>query len=528
MTDEPTRLKCNQCTKDFSNTKLLQQHQQMFHTDKAFICETCGKAFRFRSNLAEHRSVHTALKPYVCKFCGKSSRLKGNLTKHILKHHKKEQNESIAKDDIIVKKAPKTFKENGSSAANGTTTTTTTTTTAAITTNATTSVTTASSSSNHNNNNSNNVTNNNHRTIKTEIEDPDYVLTSVKKTAPVTPAKVVPSTPITTRIRAQAKEHTVVATTAPAIVVPVPVVEPVENLLPKDVSTDNDSLRSVLISLGFDYGNSIKLNRQQQLALAMNGEMRAEDMSSSPDTVYSDSDPDYVADSPPPPTVFHTNNNHNHNQNHTVGEATLAAMVVAAASVQRGDGSPDSTDTQKGPSPRREELSPSVPSTQNGPCPSPPNVTQCKECGKHVRKSSHLPIHMTLSHGFPPPAIAKVQEKSAEEMTQEEHLQHELRTIANAICELKAQQASTPRVEQALTYIDSRVGRLEKSLETALNSIYTLVQLQTGMTSTPNGTFQFSTSVIPSLDPIHVGLKRQIEITITAVNGCRIVPRFCC
>ncbi|OUC44334.1 zinc finger, C2H2 type [Trichinella nativa] len=70
-----------------------------------------GGAFRFRSNLAEHRSVHTSLKPYVCRFCGKSSRLKGNLTKHILKHHKREQNEFIGKDDIIIKKGKKSVKD---------------------------------------------------------------------------------------------------------------------------------------------------------------------------------------------------------------------------------------------------------------------------------------------------------------------------------------------------------------------------------------------------------------------------------
>ncbi|CAJ0609514.1 unnamed protein product [Cylicocyclus nassatus] len=107
--DEPSP--CPQCPKTFANVRLLQQHQQMFHSDKSFICEICGKAFRFRSNLAEHRSVHTALKPYVCKYCGKSSRLKGNLTKHILKHHKKEQNEQIGKDDIIIKKGKKSVKD---------------------------------------------------------------------------------------------------------------------------------------------------------------------------------------------------------------------------------------------------------------------------------------------------------------------------------------------------------------------------------------------------------------------------------
>ncbi|TKR80935.1 hypothetical protein L596_014905 [Steinernema carpocapsae] len=102
---------CSMCSKSFATSKLLQNHQHMFHTEKAFICEICGKAFRFRSNLAEHRSVHTALKPYVCKFCGKSSRLKGNLTKHILKHHKLEQNAYIGKDDIIIKKGKKSVKD---------------------------------------------------------------------------------------------------------------------------------------------------------------------------------------------------------------------------------------------------------------------------------------------------------------------------------------------------------------------------------------------------------------------------------
>ena len=68
---------CVSCHRKFPTAKLLQQHNQSFHSDKHFVCETCGKAFRFRSNLAEHRSVHTALKPFVCRFCGKSSRLKG-------------------------------------------------------------------------------------------------------------------------------------------------------------------------------------------------------------------------------------------------------------------------------------------------------------------------------------------------------------------------------------------------------------------------------------------------------------------
>lgn len=106
-----TYFTCSHCNKFFWSEASLKHHSSLYHSEKSFVCEICGKAFRFRSNLAEHRSVHTSLKPYVCKYCGKSSRLKGNLTKHILKHHKKEQNAYIGKDDIIIRKGKKSVKD---------------------------------------------------------------------------------------------------------------------------------------------------------------------------------------------------------------------------------------------------------------------------------------------------------------------------------------------------------------------------------------------------------------------------------
>uniref|UniRef100_A0A1I7T882 C2H2-type domain-containing protein n=2 Tax=Caenorhabditis tropicalis TaxID=1561998 RepID=A0A1I7T882_9PELO len=378
MTDES--LSCPQCPKSFSSTKLLQQHQQMFHTDKAFICETCGKAFRFRSNLAEHRSVHTALKPYVCKFCGKSSRLKGNLTKHILKHHKKEQNEAIAKDDIIVKKTPKIIKENGTTT-NGTTTTTSTPTTA---TSVITATSPGSNNVNHNNNNNNSVVNNNHRAIKMEIEDPEYISMAVPKApaAPVVAKIVTPNLTATPRARPQPKENGTVITTitTPAIVIP----SPPEDLgfLPKDITTDSESFelfRSVMISLGLDFGNSLPLSTKEMLALAQ--ELKKES-SSSPDS------------------------------------------------------------------------------------------------------QSHLQIHMTTAHGHPPPGEAEEEKPFIRNGV---NVEKELRGIAVSIAELREAQRRTPKVDdRALKNIDARVGKLEKSLETALNSIYTLVQLQSGMTSSVN------------------------------------------
>ncbi|CAL2050468.1 unnamed protein product [Caenorhabditis brenneri] len=492
MTDE--NLSCPQCPKSFSSTKLLQQHQQMFHTDKsvlialkqadapvgmerAFICETCGKAFRFRSNLAEHRSVHTALKPYVCKFCGKSSRLKGNLTKHILKHHKKEQNEAIAKDDIIVKKAPKV--ENGTTT-NGTSPngSTTATATAVIT-----SSSTGTNGTHHNNNNNSHAINNNHRQIKMEIEDPEYISMAVTK-ASVTPvvAKVVAtSSNSTPRSRPQPKENnnTVVTTvTTPTLVVPSFPEEICQ--LPKDVTTDSESFRSILISLGLDFGNSIPVNNEK-IAQAVRDLKR-----SSPDSVDTENSDEYEQ-TKSPMANFST----------IGGEATLALIVAATnASLQRGDASPESTDSQKGGSPERELSPESDPSTSSSEsCPSPPKVLTCKECGKIIRKKTHLPIHMTMSHGYPPPEDAQNDAEEEEECDDSNRLyrnglnvEKELKRISSAIAELREAQSNTPKIEdiKALITIDTRVGKLEKSLETALNSIYTLVQLQSGMTSSVN------------------------------------------
>ncbi|VDM92533.1 unnamed protein product [Onchocerca ochengi] len=143
--------------------------------------------------------------------------------------------------------------------------------------------------------------------------------------------------------------------------------------------------------------------------------------------------------------------------------------------------------------------------------------TQCPECGKHFRKEhpglrvsgttipegineigSSLQVHMTLNHGFPPPGSSISSDDQAEKCSdcgtsaepgnsQNENsssapVHQEIKEIKSMIGELRSAQ-STARVEQLLTGLDTRVGRLEKQLEMALNSIYTLVQLQTGINS---------------------------------------------
>lgn len=149
------------------------------------------------------------------------------------------------------------------------------------------------------------------------------------------------------------------------------------------------------------------------------------------------------------------------------------------------------------------------------PVASPPaalNKTQCPECGKHFRKGirasfgarddrhlnssisgSGLQVHMTLNHGFPPPTNVEnghhEHDKTSDSSrcASSEHanpIGQDLKELKQMIRELRsAGEVKQPRIEQLLTGLDARVGRLEKQLEMALNSIYTLVQLQTGMNS---------------------------------------------
>ncbi|MFH4982402.1 hypothetical protein AB6A40_009111 [Gnathostoma spinigerum] len=104
---------------------------------------------------------------------------------------------------------------------------------------------------------------------------------------------------------------------------------------------------------------------------------------------------------------------------------------------------------------------------------------------------------MTLNHGFPPPGSSVSSDDQAEKSSDcgvsneptnsnidnsNAPVQQELRQIKSMIGELRSAQ-NTARVEQLLSGLDTRVGRLEKQLEMAMNSIYTLVQLQTGINS---------------------------------------------
>lgn len=108
-------------------------------------------------------------------------------------------------------------------------------------------------------------------------------------------------------------------------------------------------------------------------------------------------------------------------------------------------------------------------------------------------------MHMTIAHGCPPPESHAGSDggKMSEDGGSDDWLHAELRQLKQMIVENKQAGQQTAKMEtvrfcgmgnenrqlQLLTGIETRMVRLEKQVEMALNSIYTLVQLQTGMNS---------------------------------------------
>ncbi|KAH7729094.1 zinc finger protein [Aphelenchoides avenae] len=440
---------CTPCAKTFPTAKMLQQHNQTFHTDKSFVCEICGKAFRFRSNLAEHRSVHTALKPFVCKYCGKSSRLKGNLTKHILKHHKTEQKDYIGKDDIIIKKGKKSVKDP-----------------AAI----------------------------------------DFLEKSMI---------VLPSSAAAAGSNGHGSDGSVT---------------------PLDMKSSTGSPacsmeQCVLMSLGLDAGS---------LDLSLKSEMQDSDGSGLGDSLLTrqstndsllakcnmamEVGDDPVEDGPMDMSPF----------NNAASGAMAAIMdnvgqfLSSVASSGASFSLPNSSGgglngtrkvirngTTASSIPGLEKLIPPTTTNfvvhkttttnslasmngngTNRQLVGSPSKTQCPECGKHLRKPRDLVAHLATIHHIAPTGG---QQAYASTSSPERHspapfsengeaspdastVQSELRQIKLALGEMRSAN-KTAKLEQMVSTLDTRVGRLEKQLEMALNSIYTLVQLQTGINS---------------------------------------------
>lgn len=107
-----SKLKCDQCNKDFTSMKSWLRHVEI-HKERPFWCLSCAKGFidevsldkhlqshslrqhecdvchkRFvvAAQLKNHYNIHTGVKPYPCPYCGKMFSHAGNLVTHTKKH----------------------------------------------------------------------------------------------------------------------------------------------------------------------------------------------------------------------------------------------------------------------------------------------------------------------------------------------------------------------------------------------------------------------------------------------------------
>ncbi|NXD09439.1 ZNF3 protein, partial [Nothocercus nigrocapillus] len=66
--------KCVECGKSFSRSSALSQHREVHRGERTFQCTDCGDHFTRSSSLTLHQKTHLAEKPHVCKQCGKCFR----------------------------------------------------------------------------------------------------------------------------------------------------------------------------------------------------------------------------------------------------------------------------------------------------------------------------------------------------------------------------------------------------------------------------------------------------------------------
>ncbi|KAI6180467.1 Zinc finger protein, protein [Aphelenchoides besseyi] len=431
------KFNCSICQRDFQSARMLQQHNQNIHTDKHFVCEICSKAFRFRSNLAEHRSVHTALKPFVCKYCGKSSRLKGNLTKHILKHHKTEQLDYIGTDDIIIKKGKKSVKdpaaidflEKSMIVLNTGAQTTTS--------------------------NGQIYPNSSHPYQRQQTPS------SRHSTSNMSAASDGSATPLNGKLGPIMNDRCFLMSLG----------LDAGSLDLKAESSESDS--SVVGSLNTT--NDQLLEKCNLLMEAEDGDQNVQFANTTTDEMDdSGEDADHVItldrdpSTTPPPT-------------------TTASSVLASAATAfiNSFSQPASTSTKSiaatlnalsaANQSRIEEFAAAQKGRASG--------TTCPECGKHVRKPRDLITHLATIHGIAPSAQQQLNGSDGAEINVSNSVQSDLRQILQLVLEMKGSVDQNRKIEQLVSNVDSRMTRLEKQMEMTLNSIYTLVQLQTATNS---------------------------------------------
>ena len=79
-------LKCQTCTKSFSNRSAFTRHTKSHKKEKNFICLVCNKAFHRASHLRDHDLIHNNINRFKCELCEKTFVHRGQLKTHITQH----------------------------------------------------------------------------------------------------------------------------------------------------------------------------------------------------------------------------------------------------------------------------------------------------------------------------------------------------------------------------------------------------------------------------------------------------------
>ena len=83
--EQPSAIKCDQCSATFRSRTNLQKHIRSVHEKKkGYVCDRCGKGFSFKDGLTRHVStVHDNERKFPCPLCPPRFKQNAHLQTHV-------------------------------------------------------------------------------------------------------------------------------------------------------------------------------------------------------------------------------------------------------------------------------------------------------------------------------------------------------------------------------------------------------------------------------------------------------------